>query len=120
MSKPKRIIGMSVPLYGIYLRFICGAEQARKQGFDMADQHLASVCYDYAKCEVTIILRDETLTSRNTLAHETLHAAWRVLDMVGAQVDAHNHEALAYLVGWIAEELDKWALPLAEQLRNES
>lgn len=40
-------------------------------------------------------------------AHESVHAAWRILEIAGVKVDAHNHEALAYLVDWCFSEMKK-------------
>lgn len=37
------------------------------------------------------------------LAHECVHAAWRILDCVGVKLKANNHESLAYLVEYILE-----------------
>jgi len=42
-------------------------------------------------------------TDINTVAHEAVHAAIRVLDYCGITFDAKNDEALAYLVGYISE-----------------
>tara|TARA_R110000851_G_scaffold74597_5_gene164493 strand:- start:6481 stop:6858 length:378 start_codon:yes stop_codon:yes gene_type:complete len=39
-----------------------------------------------------------------TLCHESVHAAWGILDHAGVKVKAKNHEALAYLTGFIFEE----------------
>lgn len=117
MSKPKRLKTLKVPLYGAKLEMIAGFELARKMGFAMEDRQCAAVWYDYSDFSVSMVFSEDHLDNRNTLAHETLHAAWRVLDMVGVKLEADNHEALAYLVGWIAAELDVWALPLAEQLK---
>ena len=38
------------------------------------------------------------------LCHESVHAAWGILDYVCVKVNAKNHEALAYLTGYIFEE----------------
>lgn len=38
------------------------------------------------------------------LCHESVHAAWRILDYVGVKVKHSNHEALAYLTEYIFEE----------------
>lgn len=116
MNKPKRVKNLVAPVYGVNLQFICGADLARKMNCPMEDHQAAAVWYDYGDLSVSMVFNDNELTNRNTLAHETLHAAWRILDMVGVKVAADNHEALAYLVGWVAGELDKWALPLAEKL----
>lgn len=42
-----------------------------------------------------------------TLVHESVHAAWRVLDHVGVGLSADNHEPLAYLVDYIYAETSK-------------
>ena len=48
----------------------------------------------------------------STLAHETLHTAWGILDTCGVEVNFDNHEALAYLQTQIFEKLfkklEKW------------
>lgn len=41
------------------------------------------------------------------LWHESLHMAWVILDGVGAQMGADNHEPLAYLQGWVASEVKR-------------
>ena len=43
------------------------------------------------------------VTCIRTLAHESLHAAWSILDTVGVKCKANNHEALAYLMDYIFE-----------------
>jgi len=54
---------------------------------------------------ISIIIPYETY-SANVLAHESVHAAWRVLDLVGIKATSDNDEPLAYLVGWIAGEVN--------------
>lgn len=39
------------------------------------------------------------------VAHEALHCAWMMLEAVGVECTEQNHEALAYLVGWL---VDRW------------
>ena len=41
----------------------------------------------------------------NSITHECVHAAWRVLHKCGIQVSRTNHEALAYVAGWLAEQV---------------
>ena len=38
-----------------------------------------------------------------TIAHECVHMAWSILDLVGVKVEADNNEALAYLVGHLMD-----------------
>lgn len=43
--------------------------------------------------------------SVNTLAHECTHLAFRIFERAGIRPTADEHEALAYLVGWLAEKV---------------
>lgn len=47
----------------------------------------------------------------NTIAHEAVHAAWRCLQWVGITVTVDNQEALAYLVGWMAQQITDFVTP---------
>ncbi|USE79495.1 hypothetical protein NDR89_23170 [Cupriavidus gilardii] len=40
-----------------------------------------------------------------TASHECVHMAYYVLDCVGVEHDAGNHEAFAYLQGWLLGEV---------------
>ena len=53
---------------------------------------------------IEIVLLKET--SANTIAHECVHAAENMLDHAGVKHSPDNHEALAYLVGYLAEICD--------------
>lgn len=41
----------------------------------------------------------------SVIAHEVIHASWFILDEAGVKIDADNHEALTYLVGYIIKNL---------------
>jgi len=43
---------------------------------------------------------------QHTVAHECVHMAWDILDLVGVRVEADNNEALAYLVGYLMKEVN--------------
>lgn len=43
----------------------------------------------------------------DTLAHESIHAAWGILDAAGVKCTIDNHEQLAYLSGHIVREFTK-------------
>jgi len=45
-----------------------------------------------------------------TLAHECVHAAWGVLELVGVKSDVGNQEPLAYLTGWIARQVNNFMI----------
>lgn len=40
--------------------------------------------------------------------HESIHAAWRVLDFVEVLVDSENQEALCYLSEWIFDQIERY------------
>ena len=42
-----------------------------------------------------------------TLCHESIHAAWGILDRAGIKCEVENHEQLAYLSGHIVEQFLK-------------
>ena len=42
-----------------------------------------------------------------TLCHESVHAAWHILETALVKVDVNNHEALAYLTDWIFDASQK-------------
>jgi hypothetical protein len=46
----------------------------------------------------------ETVKNPGIIAHEAIHLAYRLLEHVGVEIDADNHEALTYLVTWIMEK----------------
>lgn len=37
----------------------------------------------------------------DTVVHESVHAAWYILDCMGVELSADNHESLAYLTEWV-------------------
>ena len=53
--------------------------------------------------------------SVSTLSHECVHIAWKILDRAGVEVYCDNHEALAYLVGWLSKEIEKYRLELVKK-----
>lgn len=42
------------------------------------------------------------------VTHECVHCAWHILHEVGVEVSVDNHEALAYLAGWLSNEVDNF------------
>lgn len=46
------------------------------------------------------------MTAKN-IAHESTHAALEIFDYVGARISYDNQEPYAYLVGWIADCINK-------------
>lgn len=95
-----------LPIYGVPIVFAAGIEASNRYGVDMPPHFGAMVCI--ADNDVLFALRDEYQYSSSTLCHESIHAAWRVCDLVGIEVTSANHEALAYLAGSIMKEAVKF------------
>lgn len=53
--------------------------------------------------------------STNTLAHECVHAANYILSNVQVEITPDNDEALAYLVGWLAQEVNNFYHEIVEE-----
>lgn len=99
MRDIKRII---VPLYGVPITFVAGFDAAGKLGLEPME-HWCAMASTY-NSEVYFTLGYPDSNNPNTMAHESVHCAWRILDLVGVEVFRDNHEALAYLVGWVHEQ----------------
>lgn len=105
---------VKVPIYGLNIH-ICATE-------DVADNiygsgvHRSSNMGQVVQIENTktgemlilISFKDIDCFNADTISHESVHAAWKVLEIVGIKVDHENHEALAYLTGWISNEINKF------------
>lgn len=99
-----------VPIYGSSL-VICPTIESAQKRYSPEDMSTASQAYVTTMemggyLEHVIVFRDIRSESANTIAHEALHAAWRILDEVGVTVDKPNHEALAYLLGWVVDQIE--------------
>ena len=44
----------------------------------------------------------------NTIAHESVHAATCVYEIIETEIGEGKNEPFAYLVGWFAEEVDRF------------
>ncbi|WP_145586620.1 hypothetical protein [Yersinia kristensenii] len=124
MKPLKPIIEISVPLYGVQIIICSSAEAADKKfghGF-LYKNYAAQVCV--IECEktgiskVTICFDSPKNYNTEVLSHECVHAAWRVLDLVGIRVSYSNQEPLAYLTGWIARQVNNFMVSHIETLKN--
>ncbi|WP_093320200.1 hypothetical protein [Thorsellia anophelis] len=41
----------------------------------------------------------------HVISHESIHAAWVILENAGVKLDANNHEALTYLSDWVVKQV---------------
>ena len=94
---------VTIPIYDIYLYFTFDRLSLNKRFGIEAD----SVGHTEQGDGFVVVYIDKDDYNINYLAHESIHAAWFALDSVGVDVTIYNHESLAYLSGWIAEEIHK-------------
>jgi hypothetical protein len=109
--KYKKFKKVIIPLYRQVLYIGIGpdilAKKFKVPGLEIAPTHAG----------VTTFIEDEEgmrafcvsfaeIPDSEELAHEALHAAWYILEEVGVDVSADNHEALAYLTGYIAGQIE--------------
>ncbi len=102
MKRKSDIKRVLCPLFGVPITFVCGFDAARKLGME-PKEHWGAMASTY-ESEVYLTLGYPEHNCPNTIAHESVHCAWRILDLVGAEVCSDNHEVLAYMTGWIVEE----------------
>lgn len=78
----------------------------RKFGIEV-EYHPCAGCVLEFCCQATgskIVVLYLNNASLQVLAHESVHAAWAVLNGVGAKVSYKNQEPLAYLTDWVFEK----------------
>lgn len=116
MSKKDKKI--KIPIYGRELRIvICKDIQSgfKKLGLEdvNGDELEASVVED-DNGVINLIIRPDA--DINTICHESFHIANGVLDDAGMKLCDNSEEAYAYLVGWVAEQVQK---EIKKNLKNE-
>jgi len=67
---------------------------------------------------VTICFDSPDSYDAEVLCHECVHAAWRVLDLVGVKVGFDNQEPLAYLAGWISRKVNNFMVSHIEAIKG--
>lgn len=100
----KRLVTENVPIYGATLVISNSFKKVRKHTNGHADSKNTAQCLTIAqdgKIWAVIYIPPE-LFDISTVCHESLHAAYRILDHVGVGHCVDNHEALAYLTDYIA------------------
>ena len=50
---------------------------------------------------------DLTGLDPGTIAHESFHAAYEILNWAGVKVDVEHQEAFAYMLTWVVDEVHK-------------
>lgn len=93
-----------IPIYEQYL-FIIIAEDFKplEEPYSLkpTDGYLG-LTFDHKK-DIYVAIKPDSHPS--TIAHESVHVANYLYDIVGAEVDIRNDEPYAYLIGWIVEQI---------------
>ena len=114
-KKLKKYLEVTIPLYGVTLMcFPTRAAEAKFLGYDdMTDNFCAHVCVNTSEDGIQYVsMAFRTLDDycTETLAHELVNAAWRILDLVGVISTVDNQEPLAYLTGWVADKVSTFMI----------
>lgn len=104
---------LTCPLFRVQVHLFSTAEDYRKYTGDSMSANFAAQASTVENLRTGIssvciaFLNTDEFTA-NTVTHECVHAAWRVLRLVGIEVTHDNNEPLAYVAGWMAEEVTKF------------
>jgi hypothetical protein len=114
-KKLKKYLELTIPLYGV--TFMCFPTREAETKFlgyeDMNDDFAAHVCINKSSEGISYVsMAFRTLDDycTETLAHESVHAAWRILELVGVISTVDNQEPLAYLTGWVANKVNMFMM----------
>lgn len=112
-TKKAKVHTIKLPIYETII-FVAFDPELLNKKFDLRGEHVfgygteAEVCvfiYPESGAQAVAMSFSPDHYCENVLTHESTHAAWKVLDIVNIEVDSTNHEALAYLAGYIAEQV---------------
>lgn len=67
-------------------------------------------CPKYQIDMVAICFSSPDSYNAECLTHECIHAAWRILELVGITVSVDNQEPLAYLAGWLSRQVNDFMM----------
>lgn len=109
------MISINVPLYGAVVFVSISdnplAERATMNdvfgpGPVVAERVLGGLCSSSEDGRFGLFLSSNDL-DHDTVAHELFHLTVQIAACYDIKIDTHNHEAVAYLHGWLASEVYK-------------
>ncbi|MEQ5123434.1 hypothetical protein [Morganella morganii] len=121
----KAVKELKVPLYGVRVMVFSTKEAGDKfLRYDRAATNYSAMV-SVLQCSqgidyIAITFRTIDDYCTETLTHECVHAAWRVLELVGINVSVDNQEPLAYLAGWLSRQVNNFMMSHIEQKNNKS
>lgn len=114
----KKVKEFKTPLYGVPF-VVCSSREAAAEY--LGEDHFiegASACagsFDIDGISHVLMIFDSPNDHCvSVIAHESLHAAWDILHVVGVEVSHDNQEPLAYLVGWCAKVANNFMIKHCE------
>lgn len=109
------MISFTVPIYEATVLVSISDDPLRERatvnsifgpGPNVAADVVGGLCSSSEDGSFGLFLRSDDL-GVNTVAHELFHLTMRLAEHYDIKVDVNNHEALAYLHGWVAAEVYK-------------
>ncbi|MBV6817519.1 hypothetical protein KWG64_06140 [Rahnella sp. PD12R] len=106
---------LKVPLYGVRVMIFSTKVAGDKfLGYESIDTNYSAMV-SVLQCSkgidyIAITFRTLEDYCSETLTHECVHAAWRVLELVGIKVSVDNQEPLAYLAGWLSRQVNNFMM----------
>ena len=109
-SKPS-IKRFTIPIYERILKVIVcedtktGLEAIAYKEFDGEEDWIEATVIEDPKGAINVIIKSDATI--NTICHESFHVVTAVLDGAGMGLCDKSEEAYAYLIGWVAERIEK-------------
>jgi hypothetical protein len=106
---------LRVPLYGVRVMIFPTKEASDKfLGYENLSNNYSAMV-SVLQCSkgidyISITFRTLDDYCSETLTHECVHAAWRILELVGITASVDNQEPLAYLAGWLSRQVNKFMM----------
>lgn len=113
---------LPIPIYGQSVYFFTDRDAWNQAKAYLGDDNESKVGYSGHQVTYQNETSGDTIWmmsvfdgSLGTLVHETVHTAVDMCDTLGIGIDVDNHEAFAYLVGFIYEKLAPHVNPTEEK-----
>jgi len=109
-SKPS-IKRFTIPIYERVLKVIVcedtktGLETIGYKEFDVEEDWIEATVVEDPKGTINVIIKPDATI--NTICHESFHVVTTVLGNAGMELCDKSEEAYAYLIGWVAERIEK-------------
>lgn len=107
---------IEIPIYGGYLELYDTPDeltiQHPEQSFECWG---AGFTAGIASKGCLTIVMQLNLRDANTVTHESIHAAFDILDFSGVPINYDNNETVCYLAGWAAEQAESFYRELTNE-----